>query len=189
MSVPGRQLIVIACEFVYNKYGIEERVVRACAVFYKVPTLLHTNMESRTFAQRIYRHEFADRLGGNDIWMDTSKDVLCFKHQAPCDVFFSCKAKRFYTDPSFASNKPLVERLPYLAFSYREARFMRTPQFLTQMGQPQRIYYLVKFWENTDIQTDRLEDGIDKGWHVERADENLAGKSNRTSFEDIGLTV
>ncbi|KAF8853352.1 hypothetical protein BDZ45DRAFT_748663 [Acephala macrosclerotiorum] len=184
MSIPDPQLIAIGCEFGYDSHSMQRRRTKDCAAFYKIPALLHTNKESRSVAESVYREEFADRLGGNGIWMDISKDILCFRRVLACDIFFRGKAECVRTDSDFRSNKPLVERLHALAFDFLAPNFEKSPQILTRMGKPQTIYCLGEFAETASHQGKWVEVPEAEGReHDERANENLACRVESSYYE------
>lgn len=100
--------------------------------------MLHTNKESREVAKTIYRFEFADRLGGNGVWMDISKDILYFRIWDDYRYFFGRQKSK---DWGVSRSKPMPENLLAVAFS---PRFFNTaaimPQMLKMVGQPKIIY-------------------------------------------------
>jgi hypothetical protein len=174
LALPNAQLISIKSE--RGPHPTEKGkvvITRDVAAWYKVPALLHVSPEARAFAQSIYQHKFGDRLGGNGVWMDLTKDILCFDDDSYAAMigFFGCDFTRtaWPATSELKCSKPLAEVLSALAFKNYPWQFPSTPQAFSKLGRPQKLYFL-RYSGKSPWSQERMEGFIGRGWNDEAAE-------------------
>lgn len=93
---------------------------------YRIPALLHVNREARSFAESFYEKMFADRLGGNPLYIDVSRDVLAFESQSVALLF---------------ARPDVDQQLPLIAF-HHELYKLAQPDIFRLFGDPKHIIIL-----------------------------------------------
>lgn len=187
-ALPNAQLISIKSERGPDPHKAGRTIItRDVCAWYKVPTLLHVSQEARVFAQSIYQQKFGDRLGGNGVWMDLTKDILCFddvSYDAMLGFLVCDLGNPRYNAPGnvFKCRDPITDILPALAFKYFPWPIPCTPQTFTKLGRPQKIY-LLRYAGPVPFCQERMHRRVSEGW------QNSAVEAKDLSYAEPAIQI
>lgn len=123
-----------------GRYVTERDIVAS----YKVPSLLHTCKDARKVAQSVYKECFSHLLGNNGVWMDVTRDIICFEDPTTCGFFFDAEKDLLYQSMNDRQIKlPIEEELAGIAFrNFPRELWPAAPRILSRMGKPKNMYLL-----------------------------------------------
>ncbi|KAF8854514.1 hypothetical protein BDZ45DRAFT_747423 [Acephala macrosclerotiorum] len=187
LALPNAQLVSIKSERGPDPNNTGKQIItRTVAAYYKVPVLLHVSQEARFFAQSIYQHKFGDRLGGNGVWMDMTRDIMCFDDLTYDSMigFFGCDvaANAWPSTNELGCQKPLAEQLPALAFKHFPWQLPSTPQAFAKLGRPDKLYFL-RYSGRSSWGQERMRSRVVQGW------QNNANGAKQLKYAEPVVTV
>lgn len=141
LSAPPPQVITI--DYKAPNGWKTSNPIGSCTASYIIPPLLHTNSESRHVGKTIYKKEFADRLGGNGIWIDVDTDILYFCRSAVFVGFFGGRIIDRQFNPRGYKTPLNQHHLPAVAYStVSDLAGYLHPEALASIGRPKTIYQI-----------------------------------------------